>query len=75
MTIASRLIEPHLTVNDVLLRYPETTTVFDEFRIDACCGGAVPLETVASRHGIDLDALLGALEQSVQRTRAPKVAS
>jgi DNA-binding MarR family transcriptional regulator len=75
MTITSRLIGPHLTVNDVLLRYPETTSVFDEFRIDACCGGAIPLETVASRHGIDLDALLGALEQSVQRARAPKVAS
>jgi DNA-binding MarR family transcriptional regulator len=75
MTMTSRLIEPHLTVNDVLLRYPETTGVFDEFRIDACCGGAVPLETVASRHGIDLDALLGALEESVQRARAAKVAS
>lgn len=74
LSMTSQLIEPHLTVNDVLLRYPETTGVFDEFRIDACCGGAVPLETVASRHGIDLGALLGALEESVQRARAPKVA-
>jgi regulator of cell morphogenesis and NO signaling len=71
----TRLIEPHLTVNDVLLRYPETTGVFDEFRIDACCGGAVALETVASRHGIDLSALLGALEECIQHARAAKVAS
>jgi DNA-binding MarR family transcriptional regulator len=74
-SMTRRLIEPDLTVNEVLVRYPETTAVFNKFCIDACCGGAVPLESVARRHGIDLAALLTALDGAIHRAREAKAAS
>lgn len=75
LTMTHRLIEPHLTVNEVLLRHPETAAVFNTFGIDSCCGGSVPLESVAQRHGIDLDALLAALENAVPRAGATRQAA
>ena len=63
---AHRLIEPRATVNEVLLRHPELASVFKTYSIDTCCGGAVALESVAARHGIDLEALLTALENGVK---------
>ena len=54
------------TVNDVIARHPEAVTVFNSFGIDSCCGGAVPLITVTSRHHIDPDALLVALRKAVR---------
>ena len=55
-------ILPSWTVNEVIQRYPASVAVFGAFRIDACCGGAKPLEEVARRHDIELDALLDALD-------------
>lgn len=66
MPIPYRLIEPGATVNEVLVRHPEVAPVFKRYSIDTCCGGAMPLESVASRHGIDLDVLLTALESGVE---------
>jgi len=67
-------IEPYSTVNEVLLSHPETTSVFNTFCIDACCGGNVPLASVAQRHGIDLTSLLSALRTTVVRVREAKAA-
>ena len=53
------------TVNDVLQRHPETVAVFNEFGIDACCGGAYSLDEAASRDGADAAALLAALRSAV----------
>jgi regulator of cell morphogenesis and NO signaling len=61
-------IDPTLTVNDVIARDPETLGIFKTFGIDACCGGAKTVEEVARRHGIDLDALLAALEGRAERS-------
>jgi regulator of cell morphogenesis and NO signaling len=54
------------TVNDVLLRHPRSAAVFARFGIDACCGGANPLEEVARRHRLDADALLAALHEAAE---------
>lgn len=54
-------IDARTTVNDVVLAYPQTVSVFKTFGIDACCGGAKSLDEAARRHGVDLDALLHAL--------------
>ena len=50
-----------MTVNAVIARYPEAIPVFARFGIDACCGGPRTVQDAASRHGIDLDALMTAL--------------
>ena len=54
------------TVNDIIARHPSTVSVFNSFGIDSCCGGALPLITVTSRHHIDPDALLVALRQAAR---------
>jgi MarR family transcriptional regulator, lower aerobic nicotinate degradation pathway regulator len=70
-----RLIEPGATVNEVLLRHPELAPVFKTYSIDTCCGGAVALESVARRHGIDIEALLTALENGVKPAGETQAAS
>lgn len=54
-------IPESMEVNDVISLYPETISVFNDFGIDACCGGAVPLAEAARRDGVDLDELMAAL--------------
>ena len=55
------------TVNDVIRRHPATVGVFNEYGIDSCCGGALPLATVTERHRIDSAALLEALRSAAAR--------
>ena len=50
------------TVNDVLLRYPQTAGVFSARGVDFCCGGALSLATGASKHKIDIGELILDLE-------------
>lgn len=50
-----------LTVNEAIHRYPATVAVFNDFGIDACCGGAAPLAEAAVRDGADPVALLEAV--------------
>ena len=58
-------IDPALTVNEILRRFPEAVTVMNAFGIDSCCGGGIPLATVAERHQLDLTAIIAALETAV----------
>ena len=53
------------TVNEVVKRYPATLSIFNSLGIDCCCGGALPLATVAERHHVPLDVLRSALEQAI----------
>jgi regulator of cell morphogenesis and NO signaling len=63
-TIASA-IDARSTVNDIVARYPATLAVFNAFGIDTCCGGALPVTEVATRHKIPLNALRSALESAI----------
>ncbi|MHB0947817.1 MAG: DUF542 domain-containing protein [Gemmatimonadaceae bacterium] len=56
-----------LTVNATIALFPETVEVFNRFGIDACCGGAVPLDEAAHRDGADPEALYEALLAEVAR--------
>jgi regulator of cell morphogenesis and NO signaling len=49
------------TVNQIIQANPETVSVFARYNIDSCCGGNLPLQEVADRHGLDLSALLAEL--------------
>ena len=57
--------DPTLTVNEITARYPETIVVFNDFGIDACCGGDVPLAEAAARDGADAGALTTALKRAL----------
>jgi iron-sulfur cluster repair protein YtfE (RIC family) len=54
-------IVPEMTVNEIIAAYPNTVRIFHTTGIDACCGGALSLSTVAERHRLDLTELLRAL--------------
>lgn len=64
-------VDPTATVNEILVKYPETVSVFNQFGIDACCGGAASLEEAASRDGADVDRLIRALDAIVQLSVRP----
>jgi iron-sulfur cluster repair protein YtfE (RIC family) len=57
-------ITGEMTVNQVLQEYPATLPVFNQYRVDACCGGAATLAVAAAAAGTSLEELLAALEAS-----------
>jgi regulator of cell morphogenesis and NO signaling len=63
MTTKTTQISPDMTVNDVVRLYPASITVFNEYGIDTCCGGGVPLSVAVQRDAVDLGELLARLQQ------------
>lgn len=58
------------TVNEIVAAYPETIEVFNDFAIEACCGGSVPLREAAIRDGADPEEVLRALHELIAEARA-----
>ena len=54
-----------MTVNEVIRQFPASLEVFNAWGIDACCGGATAVRTVAERHGFDTASLLADLERVI----------
>jgi hypothetical protein len=52
---------------ELLASHPAVQPVLDAHGIDQCCGGHKPLATIAVAHGLDLPALLDALQQAALR--------
>jgi iron-sulfur cluster repair protein YtfE (RIC family) len=46
--------------------HPATIKVFNEFRVDSCCGGGAPIETTAKRDGVAVEPLVDALNAAVR---------
>ena len=61
------------SVNETLLRHPNTVAVFNAFGVDACCGGAASLARAAIEVDVPLDELLDALNAAASGVagRAP----
>jgi len=57
----------NMIINDVINKYPQTIKVFNDYKVDSCCGGGAPIETTAKRDGIDVEELLKALNEAVHR--------
>jgi len=55
-----------MIINDVIRKHPETIKVFNEYKVDSCCGGGAPIETTAKRDGVDVETLVIALNVAVQ---------
>lgn len=64
-------IDPTLSVNELLLRYPGALPVLTVAGIDACCGGEQSLALAAARSGLTFDQLAARLEEGVGR-RSPQ---
>ena len=57
-------IDPAWTVHELVSFRPETAAVLRSYGIDTCCGGTRPLTEAAQAAGLELAALLNALEQA-----------
>ena len=66
MSITTAL-DPKLSVNELLRLHPTVLPVLNGFGVDTCCGGAESLSEAAQSAKIPLDALMAALEASLQR--------
>jgi len=59
-----------MVINEVIRKYPATIKVFNDFRVDSCCGGGAPIEVTARRDGVDVDGLVRALNAAAEGPRA-----
>ena len=59
-------ITREMIINDVIKQYPETISVFNRLNVDSCCGGGASIEATARKDGIDLEALLDALNREIE---------
>lgn len=60
-------ITSEMTVNQVLQQYPTTLPVFNQCRVDACCGGGAKLAVAAAAAGVPVDELVAALEAATRQ--------
>jgi regulator of cell morphogenesis and NO signaling len=58
-------VDPALSVNDVLRRWPAAVTALNAYGIDTCCGGADSLSEAAAQVGVSVDDLIGAIADAV----------
>ncbi len=59
-----------MVINEVIKKFPATIKVFNDFRVDSCCGGGAPIEVTARRDGVDVDGLVRALNAAVEGPQA-----
>lgn len=59
-----------LTVRDIAIGRPGATAVFRRHKIDYCCGGGVSLAAAAAKRGVEVEALVSALEALAPATDA-----
>jgi len=53
------------TIRDIALESPETTRVFEEFKIDYCCGGRKPLDQACLEAGLDPQMVVQKIEAAI----------
>lgn len=58
-------IDPDLSVNEVIRRWPAAIGPLNEFGIDTCCGGAASLRDAATDAGVPLATLTTTLARVI----------
>lgn len=58
-------LDPELSINEIIRRWPSTMGTLNEFGIDTCCGGAASLREAAREAGVPLASLTTALTRAV----------
>src|SRR5207245_3986148 len=54
------------TVKDLAVQMPGAACVFEQFGIDYCCGGNIPLDEACGKAGQRLEEVLSSLENAQQ---------
>ncbi|HJP19100.1 MAG TPA: DUF542 domain-containing protein [Nitrospinota bacterium] len=60
-------ITEDMTINDVVTKHPETLKVFNDFKVDSCCGGAESIATTAAVSNVNIPELMEALNKEVKK--------
>ena len=58
------MINSETTVKEVALQMPESTRLFEQLKIDYCCGGNQPLGEACTSAGLDVDTVMAMLAQT-----------
>lgn len=53
------------TIREIALEAPETTRVFEEFKIDYCCGGRKSIQEACAAAGIDPEVVTARIESAI----------
>lgn len=64
---------PETPVGQIVAAQPLLAKVFEKYGIDYCCGGKLPLATLAGKKGVDSHALIAELEAAMAVAPAPAV--
>ncbi len=64
------MIEPTMTVREVALDLPESTRLFEQLKIDYCCGGHRPLTEACASAGLEITQVMELLA-NVSQSKAP----
>jgi regulator of cell morphogenesis and NO signaling len=60
-------ITKDMIINDVVNKYPETMKVFNDFKVDSCCGGGQSIATTAAVSNSNIPELMEALNNAVNK--------
>ena len=60
------MISSETTVREVALQMPESTRLFEQLKIDYCCGGYRPLGDACASAGVDVAGVMQRLEELTQ---------
>lgn len=66
------MINTNMTVRDVAMELPQSTTLFEKLRIDYCCGGHKPLAEACASAGVDVDKVLEMLAEVTRSSSQDK---
>ncbi len=65
------MISPEVSLGDLVTQNPATARILTQFGLDYCCGGALDLAQAVRSAGLDLDAVLLALDEATEAGVAP----
>jgi regulator of cell morphogenesis and NO signaling len=60
-------ITKDMIINDVINKFPETMKVFNDFKVDSCCGGGQSIATTAAVSNANIPELMEALNKAVNK--------
>lgn len=77
--MSTQLINDEMTLSDVVKSYPQAIPYLNDLHLDYCCGGHDRISVTAKNKGLDLEKLLGnlndlaAAEQTTNTDRAQDI--
>ncbi len=63
-TLTPSVFSPESTIGEIVAAHPSLTRLFENLRIDYCCGGKIPLSAACAKRNLDLTTTLALLESA-----------